>query len=175
MRSVVFFACFLCAGCVITSEYPDDWPKPGVSMNGDCPDISGTYEDVGQGSLDGEWKSLSKTFFQSELASEGPVGIEQPDSESLVVKVTSDGIDSATRSLQRAQNDFWCEDGKLWVSDVDKTLRVWAVARGRDNIGFSKADDGSLLSEFDSKGGGLVFFIPVYGAVTSYFRWRAVE
>ena len=140
-----------------------------------CSIISGKYEDVGQGSIDGEWSSLSTTFLGSEIRSEGYVQLEQLDSEWLVVTVISGGADSATRSLQREQDDFWCEGGKLWISDVDKTLRVWAVFRGRDNTGFSKADDGSLLAEFDSKGGGLVLLIPVYGAVNSYFRWQAVD
>lgn len=175
MRAVVSFFCLLCAGCVVSSEYPDDWPNAESSMTGDCPDISGKYEDVGQGSIDGEWSSLSTKFLVSDHTSDGYVQIEQSDSESLVVTLFLGEAESATRTLHREQNDYWCEDGKLWITDVDKTLRVWAVARGRDNTGFSKADDGSLLAEFDSKGGGLVLLIPVYGAVSSYFRWQAVD
>jgi hypothetical protein len=175
MRAVIALLCLLFGGCVISSEYPDDWPKAGSSMFRDCPDISGRYEDIGQGSIDGEWSSLSTRFLGSEPDGEASVQIVQPDSELLVIKTISGGVESAVRSLHRSQNDFWCEDGMLWITDVDKSLRVWAVFKGRDNTGFSKGDDGSLIAEFDSKGGGLVLLIPVYGAVNSYFRWRAID
>ena len=115
------------------------------------------------------------TFLGAEIASEKHIQFEQPDSGSLLIKVTSDGTVSEARSLHKEQEDFWCEDGRLWVSDVDRTTSVWAVARGRDNTGFSRADDGSLVAEFDSRGGGLVFLIPAYASVTSHFRWEAVD
>ena len=98
---------------MISSEYPDDWPKAGSSLLRDCPDISGIYEDVGQGSIDGDWSSLSIKFLGSEPDGEASVQIEQTDSELLVIKTISGGVEGAIRSLHRSQSDFWCEDGKL--------------------------------------------------------------
>jgi len=190
MGRSILFLCILCSACVSNEEYPDDWP-PVVVSETDCPDISGIYRNTGLYASTNE-----HSFERGEGLSDyvggnyGAVGIlfeyvviSQSDAEEIYATLhhmhnlndtTHKTYD--TRTLSRELGHFVCEDGKIWISDTSWGAHIIAAGRVKTRIGLAKVEDGSLVGEIQSSGGGVVFLVvPFKFSSEDYVVWSLFE
>lgn len=175
----------LCAGCVISTDYPSDWPKQVVSDgNGGCPDISGTFQEPGV------WASEDNDFSLAQYV----LGLEvMPDALTIshdgtdVIVFTPSASEDATENrtvYSRNAGDYSCDGGRLWISrarTMDPNAGVGVIiARYKETFGLSKTEDGALVAEYHGGGGGVMLLfgvVPIPSAATGndYALWRPVE
>lgn len=188
------------AGCMILDQesYPESW-SPVVINVGECADISGIYQNGGEGSdgvhfcsecdyqpkpsqcysdcIDSAVRHLSGVFFTTKLSDNGSISIGKPDEGKLRINFASRDQSSESRTLSRDAGDYMCEAGKIWV-DVATRMEtdVGAVIVVSRKVGFGKAEDGSLVGEYHEKGRGVIFIgVPAYGSIRQYIRWQAAN
>jgi len=138
-----FFALILLsslAGCFSTEikPYPSTWPQLATAPAGQCPNISGDYENTGDGEWDdrrcvhrkypgkAEWNcdnSLAGNLIKmkavewSELSyarNIARVKLQQPDPDTLEVYIPSEG--SLPKIFKHSQGDFDCDGSSLKFS-----------------------------------------------------------
>lgn len=169
----------LCSGCGYSTSYPPTWPEVETELVGnDCPDISGTYKELGHEAQEGKGaSSLSSIFWEDEMDPEGLVVFSRPDTQTIVVEGAYDGNPYRQRTLTLDGDDFSCHDGKIWVSDAffAAAVMIMAVVGGKETFGFAKTDDGSLLAEYQSSAVGVYVLIPVIERIHSFILWPAAE
>ena len=184
MRISILFYCLSLAGCAFNTEYPASWPEPAAaSDSGKCPDISGTFSDLGEfASGDGNI-SLSALLAQLDVSNQSTT-ISLEGEYTVVVEHAGKAFEGSDRIiLNRSSGDFSCDGGRLWISriewaDPDGGIAV-IIGRSKDNFGFTKTADGSLLAELNSSAGGALLLggvvpIPVTGKDRDYVLWRSV-
>jgi len=184
MRRSGLLLCFLCSACVFNEEYPDDW-SPIVVGTTECPDISGTYEDVRVSLAAGDYPSdyeyrLSEYFLKERLDVDGQITISQPDEDRIQANVHGKDMSDRAHTLSRDNGDYACQDGMIWLSDsglmVEQIMGTPIFGVDQTRWGFAKAVDGSLVGEMRIVEAGLMFVIvPVAGSTRNYVLWRAAE
>lgn len=181
MRRSIFLICLFCSACVFNDEYPVDWPAMVVDSE-ECPDISGTYEDLGLSvSSDGNHR-LSHLFLSEPLqAVDVRVTISQPDGQTLRVEALGADASEQAYRLLRDGSEYSCQEGRIWISDTDLEIEPIgslppAVGVGRWRMGLAKALDGSLVGEERSTVVGVALVIVPFGlSGETYFLWRLAE
>ena len=182
MRCTTFFLCLLCASCVFHEEYPSDW-SPLVISAKECPDISGTYEDVAKFSTDDNDRGddglrLSDVFLGSPLGFDAKLTISHPDSTSIQTSTSDLESRHLSHTLTQAGGDYSCKDGRIWLSDhrIWEELHLYAIGYEKAQVGFTKSEDGSLVGEIRGSAGGVVLlFIPVMGSWRDHILWKVAE
>lgn len=187
----------VCSGCVSTDRYPESW-SPRILADAECPDISGTYGNVGRGSGDilfcpdcaegsdyhqcaeqctDDLLQLSEVFFEATLAVESNVGITQMRDSKIEAWVENQDLAEDFRSLSRDEGDFACNEGQIWLPlDRDLEVDLGGIAVSSKTLGLMKAADGSLIGEFRYKGTGVIFVaIPSGWSETHFIRWPSIE
>ena len=167
MRRSILLFCILCSACVHNEEYPSDW-SPVVAEDTGCPDISGIYDNAGL------YASTNKTSFESGyrltdyLQESGLeawvflayVVISQSEADEIEVTAHSRQKVYETHTLSRELGHFECEDGRIWIADTAwGGPHIVLVGRVNYRIGLAKAEDGSLVGEIQSDGGGVAFLV----------------
>lgn len=176
MRAVIVLLPLTCAGCVFSTEYPADWPQPDLA-GGECPDIVGTYEDVGQlastrgGPSSHPQSVLSRYFFEYDNRTISYTKISLADSDSIRIESFEPGQDLLSRRLDRNEH-FECSDGRLWISDRLRIVDDGLSLRGRERIGLSLSENGSLVGESRVSARGRIWVIPVLARDTDYVLWE---
>ena len=173
--------CTLCSGCVLNEDYPDDWPPMADSTEA-CPDISGTFADLGLSTSHYGGHSLSRIFSRGSLAAVvTQVAISQPDDQSILVEFF--GIDGSWQgqSLLRNDGDYSCEEGRIWISETEAVVEPVgnappAIGVARSKTGFARASDGSLVGEVRDVAAGVVFVVVPFGiSARDYSLWPAAD
>lgn len=176
MRAVIAFLLLSCAGCVSSTQYPADWPQPDLA-SAECPDIVGTYDDVGRlastrgGQPSHPQSVLSRYFFEYDNRTIAYTKISSVDADSIRVESTEPGKDPLSRRLDRGE-DFTCSDGRLWISDPLRIVDDGLSLRGRERIGLALSEDGSLVGESRVSARGRVLVIPVLARETDHVLWE---
>ena len=175
----------LCAGCVVSTDYPADWPKQMVTDEHDgCPDISGTYQEPGIWASEGSNFSLAEYLLGLEAAPDS-FSISHESKDTIVITTfASEEVSESRAVYSRSSGDYTCDLGRLWISkttllDPDGGIGV-IIARVKEKFGFSRTEDGSLLAEHHGGGAGvmLVFgIVPIPSAATGndYALWRPIN
>lgn len=175
MRTVIVFLLLTCVGCVSSTEYPADWPQPALA-DVECPDIFGTYEDVGRlastrgGTPDHPQSVLSRYFFEYDNRAISYTKISRADAHSIRVESIEPGKDPLSRRLDPDEH-FTCSDGRLWISDRLRIVDDGLSLRGNERVGLALSEDGSLLGESRVSAHGRVFVIPVLARETDHVLW----
>lgn len=184
MRGAILFLCSLCSACVMHEEYPSHW-SPVVVSTKECPDITGTYEDVGEvSSSDSELSDFDTGFRLSEIFLEAPLEhnakltISHPDANSIQASIQGSGASNKSHRHSREGGDYSCKDGKIWFSESSPWViaEMYAIGYERGQVGFAKSEDGSLIGEVRSSGAGVAFLIvPIGGSKRDYIIWKVAD
>jgi hypothetical protein len=176
MRAVIIFLLLTCVGCVSSTEYPADWPQPALA-DVECPDIFGTYEDVGQlastrgGTPAHPQSVLSRYFFEYDNRTISYTRISRVDADSIRVESFEPGKDPLSRRLDPDEH-FMCSDGRLWLSDRLRIVDDGLSLRGNERIGLAISEAGSLIGESRISARGRVLVIPVLARETDHVLWE---
>ena len=176
MRAVIIFLLLTCVACVSSTEYPADWPQPALAAV-ECPDIFGTYEDVGRlastrgGTPAHPQSVLSRHFFEYDNRTISHTRISRVDADSIRIESFEPGKDPLSRRLDSDEH-FVCSDGRLWISDRLRIVDDGLSLRGNERIGLALSEDGSLVGEARVSARGRVFVIPVIARETDHVLWE---
>jgi hypothetical protein len=176
MRAVTICLLLTCAGCVSSTDYPADWPQPELT-DVECPEIFGTYDDVGQlastrgGTPAHPQSVLSRYFFEYDNRTISYTRISPVDADSIRVESFEPGKDPLSRRLD-ADEHFTCSDGWLWIADRLRIVDDGLSLRGNERIGLALSDNGSLVGESRISAHGRVLIIPVLARETDYVMWE---
>lgn len=176
MRAVTISLLLGCAGCVSSTKYPTDWPQPDLADT-DCPNIFGTYADVGQlastrgGNPAHPQSVLSHYFFEYDNREIAYTRISAVDANSIRVESFESGKEPLSRRLDRDEH-FTCSDGRLWISERLRIVDDGLSLRGRERIGLALSENGSLIGESRIRARGRVFVIPVLANETDHVLWE---
>jgi hypothetical protein len=176
MRAVIVLPFLICAGCVSSTEYPADWPQPALA-DVECPDIFGTYEDTGQlastrgGTPAHPQSVLSRYFFEYDNRTISYTRISRVDADSIRVESFEPGKDPLSRRLDSDEH-FMCSAGRLWISDPLRIVDDGLSLRGRERLGLTLSENGSLVGESRVSARGRVLVIPVFARETDHVLWE---
>lgn len=164
-------------------EYPDDW-SPIVVGDTECPDISGTYEDAGLYASTNE-KSFASGDRLTDYVWGNSAGVfsfmiyvvvSQSGADEIRTTIHSENKVYDTRTFSRELGHFVCEDGKIWITQIDWGADLFAVGRVKARIGLAKAEDGSLIGEIQSSGAGVALLVvPFKFSSEDYVRWNLFD
>ena len=176
MRAAIILLMFGGAGCVSSTKYPTEWPQPALAGS-DCPDIAGTYADVGElaSTRDGypahPQSVLSRYFFEYDTREIAYTRISAVDTKSIRVESVEPGKEPLSRRLDRGEH-FTCSDGRLWISARLRIVDDGLSLRGRERIGFAPSEHGDLIGETRIGARGRVFVIPVLAREKDHVLWE---
>ena len=176
MRAAIICPLLACAGCVSSTEYPADWPQPALT-DVECPDIFGSYEDVGllastRGGTPAHPQSvLSRYFFEYDNRTISYTRLSRVDTDSIRVESFEPGKEPLSRRLDPDEH-FVCSDGRLWISDQLRIVDDGLSLKGNERIGLALSEEGSLVGESRISGHGRVFIIPVLARETDHVLWQ---
>lgn len=179
MRAMIILLLLGCAGCASSTRYPAEWPQPDLADAG-CPDILGTYADVGQmastrgGSPAHPQSVLSRYFFEYDNREIAYTRITAVGADSIRVESFEPGIEPLSRRLDRGEH-YTCSDGRLWISEPLRVVDDGVSLRGRERVGLALAENGSLIGETRVSARGRVLVIPVLARETDHVLWQRSE
>lgn len=184
MGRLFLFLFVFCSACASNEEYPNDW-SPIVFDDSDCPDISGTYDNVGL------YASRDKMLFETgyllsnyvfedalnDVSFFAGVVISRSDGNELRIAISSKDKTSDTHTLSREMGHFACEGGKIWIAETTWGVhQLYGPAYAKTRIGLAKTKDGSLVGEIQTSGVGAIFVvIPVKWSSEDYVRWSRFD
>ena len=173
--------------CVSMQDYPTAWGKPTLGSTGACPQVSGTFQNVGErGDLLSRsnlaWQLLSKRASSlkeaSGLASHADrVVIQMPDSNTVSIRILSSDSVVNEFTLVREKKEFSCEGGFL---AIPKGLSASSGEGGvlgfsNDTAFLALSDGGFLVVKEVSAGAGVAMFIPIAAFVTTWSRYQPAQ
>ena len=182
---IVFFVPLLIAllsGCVFREQYPEEW-EGLQEVSDECPNIAGTYKNIGQ--LDpstvekGQYTAYWEIPLTGELLDSGRgeeaisathVEIAQPTPGILEVKAWEESELVTTKRYYEESGDFKCKSGFLVIHFATNCGGApEAFGCGSRNDHFAKGTDGALILKLNEKGVGAVMII--IPAAVSDWRW----
>lgn len=178
LATLFLFVSFTLQGCSAVLTYPTDWPAIMPMQKSGCPDITGTYQNLGKS------QSGNKKYLFDTLTNEGIFGAHEhaglfvklewvsSDQNNLLVTLLDYSGDVEQTLLNKTNGDFSCIDGALVV---EFTEGMELIFEGYIDSGIRKfrlADDGSLVLEENSTYlAHFTFVIPVVVKSTSHTIW----
>jgi hypothetical protein len=179
LLTLLLGSCSIFSG--IDERRPSNWPVASQSTSA-CPDISGTYENVGSFSYapTGGAQLLATRFGLQGNRIIQPwekiekVSLKQPNSNSISIEGFGSAGFHESRVLSSIAKEFSCENGQIVFPVIQHTVTD-GTGTVSDNRYFrlTKADDGSLVGEERWTSTGLAFWIiPGIGSQTFWFRWQ---
>ncbi len=160
------------AGCISISSYPTDWPQIAQGSADACPQVSGSYRNVGERRGAPGRSYLAYQFFPKSASSTRAdrVVIEMPDPNTVSIRTMS-GVGVLNEStLTREKKEFLCEEGFLAIrkgwSGMSEALGV-----SNETIYLARSQDGSLMVKETSAGIAIAIIIPIPGLVTTWSRY----
>jgi hypothetical protein len=172
-----------CLGKAVTgfdSDYPRTWPNLALTNGMDCPDISGTFKEIGAYTYKyfehQPLESLTYRLVGSPATTTAIVEISRWDEDALLVEVRNGSVAGKSHKLSRSRGDFSCDaQGVSLNPKVIQGAEGVGGARVTLKLGLKKAIDGSLVGEERMSSVGLVMWvIPITGDQTYWFRWQSV-
>lgn len=150
-------------------DYPADWPLQAVPAEGACPELTGRYQNQGDGRFPVRLASLVDRATADPLKLVQHVSFDS--SEPGVVSVKLFDAHGKTMLEQRWVDgrDYRCEDG--WL--IRRHAYFWAtpVLTGTDSERFARSETGELLAQKTTEAGGVVLVLPVYRGERFWFRY----
>ncbi len=144
----------LLAGCISISSYPTDWSQIAQGSADACPQVSGSYRNVGERRGAPGRSYLAYQFFPKSASSTRAdrVVIQMPDPNTVSIR-TMLGVGVLNEfTLTREKKEFLCEEGFL------------AIRKGWSG-------GGSLMVKETSAGIVIAIIIPIPGLVTTWSRY----
>lgn len=168
-------------GCSTMSGIPDEWPSnwptlQGVKSNA-CPNLEGTYRNVGEAVYSGAMlttRTLSVRLIKfGPRSSRSSVRLTQPSDAVLEVEVIEQGAVLRKETLFRNKGDFHCDDEGLWVRPSKYTAKDGTgYGHSSTSLGFRPADGRVLAAKERTSGIAVIgWLIPIPLVQTIWYRW----
>jgi hypothetical protein len=169
--------------CIIIEDhpYPNSWEKPRSVPESACVDISGTFDDYGQGNREkNEWTGvevlgLSIYFWPSNKWKYQPraqyVVIEQSE---RVIKASVWTLTElvAQRELKRDEVDgYSCTKQGIALDRPGHSSDDNFIGYGNRTVTLFKDSEGSMVLKLENSGGGMFVILPIYVADTLWRRY----
>ncbi len=184
-------------GCATVSDYPASWPKVASgSQVGDCPDIAGTYGNVGVSASENARQIRLSDLFPIPEESDTVKIVQAPDTIAIAshkAGVESHRLAYASARLgygpweswdQRKSNAFMClrdllSGRQLTFNHQGNSSSLGGVGiiggYSAEGVTFRKATDGSLLVRFSKSLGALLVLIPVGKTEEVWYRYARID
>jgi hypothetical protein len=186
------------AGCTTSvDKRPDTWSESKQVDPEKCPDISGTYKNIGYSSdkdacvnagngqivsfcvlhiaLSQPFHTLPYTIPATDLlATKIDIGTTQDDGIIPITVLRNDKV-IKEYMLGDEKNRYECKGGALVKPVVDASRSTYASTSYRGGQYYKPSTDGSLILELDIKAYGMVLVIPTTGHARVWFQWERVS
>lgn len=184
---VCIIPCLLSITGCMTTPYPGDWSRTVHKTASQCPDLTGSYENIGlwaNGSADDDKAMLARVFFPvrpteplmkyHELQAVSHVTFVDRGDDGAVVKAWVGDELLIERNLTSLQ--LPCREGRRVYHDASWDVGgappvLLVVARTSSDRLISLAADGSLVMENIEFSMGAVWFIPVAAKARTWYRF----
>ena len=191
----IFF--IVLSGCVAENKVdrPSSWPKEKASLS-ECPDISGTYKNIGVSDEEGYCSIAENGEIQSECilsllleTSWGDMtrkipGLDLVDT-AVEIDKTRDGVFKVKLyknkqaihefTLGQGGRSYECKDGGIYLADLEAAYPTYSLIHVWGGFTLKPCDDSSLALELDMKAAGYTFLIPFYGHVQKWYKWECIK
>jgi len=169
-------------GCTsVPDNYPGQWPDRLYTSAQDCPDITGTYSNPGDGS--------AREYLFDSITNEGIFGIHECTDCKVIVEWMDPGQDQLSVTLQDAtgavledallnkdKGDFTCQEGAISIKYLVAAEFVLVGGIRSGTRKYYLSEDGSLIAEDAFTSAGHVYvYVPAARKSTAYTRWLRVD
>ncbi len=169
--------CVSFTSCVWHPRYPRAWAPREPETEGVCPDVAGTYEDLGESggrSPKPQWlSSILLGLYTAVPSFAGTVELRQPDEDTLEVLVW-DGVRLAEqRTFSRAAGDLSWDAQRLKIRHGYGPLAAegFALVSGWQTIYLARNTEGWLVAKLRVESIGFLLFIPMLGSMSGWSRF----
>jgi hypothetical protein len=184
--AITFLALIFAAGCTspsltgIPDKWPENWPKLEPIAQNECPNISGTYKNIGESvaTFNPSGRALSYLALQHFPSSENSyVTIEGNANEQIEITVFTDTAILKQQTLSRESGHYSCDKTSLWLEPRTETAADGTgYSRSNISLGLQKANGGVLAGQTKNKGFGLCLWaIPIAGIQTIWYKWEPAK
>jgi hypothetical protein len=182
IRLALFLTTLLCGGCISTT-YPDSWPRRLPVQPGECPDLNGTYKDIGSRAFDtvvtqySSFSSILKNDQITDSTSGGYFTIRNPDARTMEITCFDrEGNVILQKKYSAEKGEFLCDEEGVAVERPLKfaASNLSAVSWGKRH--YAKADDGSFVVREDETGIFALIIVPVgFGSQRQWFLHQRIS
>jgi hypothetical protein len=161
--------------CAFYQKYPADWAVVVSIEKNKCPDISGTYKNLGESKQKGdEHKRLDRILIPQSLISDSiSVNIHQSNEDTLEISFWKGQKLILKKIYSKENKEFSCSPQGIRIRYKD-----WFGGEGFELgmewgwLYLAKSTDGALVVNQRSKVFGVLFFIPVFGSGSTWYRFN---
>jgi len=158
--------------CVIHQDYPSGWDSLIRVEKNKCPDIAGTYIDLGEVAEGKYPRSFSRLLFPNEPIGGTHVQIMQHD-ETMEVSVWSWGNLVRKRLYSKANKEYSCSSEGIEIPFKEGYGgEGFELGMGWGKLCLTKSADGSLIMNKKGSAAGVVLIIPVVGYGSGWYRFK---
>ena len=168
-------AAIVLGGCVSIQSYPESWEASSAARADHCPDLNGTYSNIGQSPSGVSGASLSGWLMREEgRGSLRPdrVGLELSE-DSLTVRAVN-REKSQFRVLSRRRGEFRCSNGVLEIPFTESCCYDMMSAVGSGTLRVTRTPGFVVLNIADI-GAAIIVIVPLVYARQVYVRFPVVE
>jgi hypothetical protein len=173
---VAGLCCVSFTSCVWHPRYPRAWAPREPGTEGVCPDVAGTYENLGESSgKSPKPRWLSSILFGLYTATPsftGTVELRQPDDDTLEVLVWN-GPEAEHRVFSRGTGDLSWDADRLKVRHGYRRLAAegLGLVGGWQTVYLARDTDGWLVVKLRVESIGLLLIIPMFGSMSGWSRF----
>jgi hypothetical protein len=180
-RVTATLASTLITGCVFKEPYPKQWADIYLTP-GDCPDISGVFNDEGRldpkevGEVGEGWlkRSLSRLLLtdKNKIETVSHVEINQLENGGIKVTAWNENKPVTEQRFSKRNGDFTCKTGFVeFVGEKVCETGNGIMACATPETDLIKNNEGALIVKTNSRGFGAVYLIPVYVSEWHWYRF----
>ena len=172
----------LVTSCTFHQQLPRNWTLPEPAPIGNCPDISGQYNNLGETINNKTTIPLIFELFTKDLDRHplvrwqeiSHISIQQQGQDLLNIAAWTGNEKLYSESLSKDSNEFICEDGWLKI----KTSTGFAVSSAGSTSSISRNfanSDGYLLEKREIESFVLILIIPYAESSVEWYRFARSE
>lgn len=159
-------------GCVNVQPFPDNWNALVLAKEGECPFISGSYANKGEGRYPQYPANLAYQLLnnRAKWREVDRVDIELTKSQELVIRTTAFGhpLDDVTLVMEKGV--LSCESGFLVLHKREVVNREGALGSKTSTLRITTSGENLVIKEEISEV-GMLFLIPGASTYTNWSRY----
>ena len=172
--TILILSMLLISACASHEKYPSQWDKFQQPASTGCLNISGKYKNAGMSTTPGYEPELAWMLFPDEHDLNRQVthisfAMKGPDTITVTLWEKGDAIFS--KGFQRGEQGFYCEDKLIKIKVSENINRDGVLATEWHVLGFGKSGR-NLIVKDENRAIGMMFFIPVAGTATRWYRFE---
>lgn len=171
--SFLFLAPIFLTSCVIHQAYPSGWGSLIRVEENKCPDMAGTYMNVGE-LADGKpyYRALTRFLFPNEPVGGTHVQFIQQD-DTLEVSVWNWENLVRKKAYSKTNKEYSCSSEGIEIPYKEVYAgEAFELGMGWDKLYLIKSADGTLIANKKGYGVGVVIIIPVVGYGSRWYRFK---